>query len=68
MKPNLSLRFFVVIIVAGALGAGSLSYAQETAETRTAKLSFTDAPSADGQTQSTGKTATPSPVASADDD
>jgi hypothetical protein len=68
MKANQSLRFFAVVIVAAALGAGSLSYSQETADAHVSGLSFAGAPTGDGQTQSTNKTASPSPSASADDD
>jgi hypothetical protein len=62
MKANQPLRFLAVVITAAALGAGSLSYSQETIDI--SKLSFPDV-GADGQAQSADKSA-PAPAASAD--
>jgi hypothetical protein len=62
MKNNQPLRFLAIAAVAALLGAGSLSSAQENVAINTGKLTFTPAsftqPSTDdGQTQSTGTTA-----------
>lgn len=67
MKRCQSLRLLAIVIAAAALGAGALSYAQETVEPHFTRLSFTDALSVDGQTQSTGKTTSPNTSAAADD-
>jgi hypothetical protein len=67
MKAIQSLRFFVNVIVAVALGASSLVYAQETVATNTGKLTFTQPTTDEGQTQSTGTTGS-SNTAAADGD
>jgi hypothetical protein len=59
MKNNHPLRSIAIVIVAALVGSGSLSHAQQTAETLISKLSFTEGPIADGQTQSAGTTASP---------
>jgi len=62
MKNNQSLRFLAILTVVAALGAGSLVYSQETVATNTGKLTFTEAPSGEGQSAGTSPS-----TASADD-
>ena len=53
MKHNNFLRFFVLALVAAVLGAASLSSAQETVATNIDKLTFTEAPTGEGQSAGT---------------
>jgi len=53
MKHNQSLRIFVIALVAAVLGAASLSSAQETVATNIDKLTFTEAPTGEGQSAGT---------------
>jgi len=65
LKNNRFLRFVALGMVIAALGAGSLSYAQDTAA-RDPKLSYEDAPAVDGQAQSTGTTSSHTSTAADD--
>jgi hypothetical protein len=67
LKNNQPLRLLAIVTAAAALFAGTLCHAQETAELHITRLSFTDALSVDGQTQSTGKTSSPNTSTAADD-
>jgi hypothetical protein len=66
VKDYQFLRLLAVALVAAALGAGSLSYSQETAETHISKLSFPGATPPDSQTQSTDTTGPPKAATDSD--
>jgi hypothetical protein len=67
VKENQSLRFLAVALVAAALSAGSLTYAQEAAETPARKLSFMGEATDDGQAQSAKQPTSQSAAASSDE-
>jgi hypothetical protein len=54
MNSRQPFRFLRIAILTPLLGAGLLSYAQQTVDVHGSKLAFEDAPAVDGQSPSTG--------------